>query len=427
MGLLDRRPPPGLGASGWAATVATWLVPGVADAETLAVWLRLAAETRDFPVEGDLEPVKQWFRDSFVAVAGKSIAERHVVDRLLAGLAQSASPAEFARQWLRRKALYPLVEYGDENLLQLPGLNIGSPVERVLVRHIPLVFPLPGPLHGEVCDCMRRAVRSARLQHPTRFEDAALRLNALWDGLAEELQGWLDIQPRGMTLRAAAHLQQLPGFAGSESVRRLVQRYIPPEPVRPWQEIEGDSDGWVTDYSCYVRQCFVRRNLPEADDPGPSFGRWLKEFCGTSYAHPERGYSRLARQVRESLQRGGSVVVVMIDALASHLAAEAVGYFNDYLKEDPTWSSYLLTALPTITEVCKEAVLTGWRPDRCSGGLVPLLCQAYDLREDQVQVAASWQDGERLQVRAKTRLVVYRDNQLDDLVHAFEQLLYTAR
>ena len=59
---------------------------------------------------------------------------------------------------------------------------------------------------------MRRAVRAARMQHPTRFEDAVLRLNALWDGLAEELQGWLDIQPRGMTLRAAAHLQQLTGI-----------------------------------------------------------------------------------------------------------------------------------------------------------------------------------------------------------------------
>ena len=92
------------------------------------------------------------------------------------------------------------------------------------------------------------------------------------------------------------------------------------------------------------------------------------------------------------------VVVVMIDALALHLASEAVGYLEDYLKEGPTWSSHLLTALPTITEVCKEAVLTGWRPDQCGGGLVSLLCKAYDLSEDQVQVAASWQDGERLQV-----------------------------
>jgi hypothetical protein len=111
------------------------------------------------------------------------------------------------------------------------------------------------------------------------------------------------------------------------------------------------------------------------------------------------------------------VVVVLIDTLALHLAKEAVGYFKDYLKEDPTWSSYLLTAVPTITEVCKEAVLTGWRPDQCGGGLVSLLGKAYDLSEDQIQIAASWQDGERLQVNARTRLVVHRDNQLDDQVH----------
>ena len=117
----------------------------------------------------------------------------------------------------------------------------------------------------------------------------------------------------------------------------------------------------------------------------------------------------------------------MIDALALHLAREAVGYLKDYLKEDPTWSSYLLTAVPTITEVCKEAVLTGWRPDQCGGGLVSLLCKAYDLSEDQVQVAASWQDGERLQVNARTRLVVHRDNQLDDQVHRLRQLPCAAR
>ncbi len=187
--------------------------------------------------------------------------------------------------------------------------------------------------------------------------------------------------------------------------------------MRGWQGIEEDFDGWVTDYAAHLRQCFVRRELPDVDDQGTVFGRWLKECYGLCDTHPERGYGRLARQVRESLQRGRSVVVVLIDALASHLAKEAVGYLKDYLKEEPTWSSYLLAAVPTITEVCKEAVLTGRRPDQCSGGLVSLLCKAYDLSEDQIQVAASWQDGERLQVKPGTRLVIHRDNQLDDQVH----------
>ena len=117
-------------AQGWAATIAALLAPGITDANTLADWLRLLTAATDFPVEGDLEPVKQWFRDSFATVAGRSIAGKDVVDRLLAGMAASPSPAEFARNWLRRKALHPLAEYGNENLLQLPGLNIGSPVER---------------------------------------------------------------------------------------------------------------------------------------------------------------------------------------------------------------------------------------------------------------------------------------------------------
>lgn len=415
--LLNRERPASLVSGDWATTIAAWLVPGINDAGTLSNWLRLAACAVDFPVEVTQEPLRAWFRKSLLAVANCSIGEKDVVDRLAVAMAQSLSPAEFARLWLRRKALHPLAEYGAENLLQLPGLNVGSPLERTLTRHIPLVFPLPEHVHREVCECMRRAVRTARVQHPNRFEDAVLRLNALWDGLAEELQTWLEIQPRGMTLRAAAHLQQLPGFSESDPARRLVQRYTPPEPVRTWQGLEDDFDGWVANYAGYLRHCFVRRELPEADDPAANFGRWLREHYGVSYTHPERGYCRLARQVRESLQRGRAVVVVMIDALALHLLQECSGYLKDHLKEEPTWSSHLLAPVPTITEVCKQAILTGFRPNQCNGSLSSLLCQAYDLTSDQVQISASWQDGDRLQIGENTRLVVHRDNQLDDHVH----------
>ena len=173
-------------------------------------------------------------------------------------MAQSPSPAEFARKWLRRKALYPLAEYGSENLLQLPGLNIGSPVERYsgAARSVGISPAGAAPQARFAIACAGPFGR-LELQHPTRFEDAVLRLNALWDGLAEELQGWLEIQPRGMTLRAAAHLQQLPGFAESDPARRLVQRYTPPEPVRAWQGIEEDFDGWVTDYAA-LRAAMLR-------------------------------------------------------------------------------------------------------------------------------------------------------------------------
>ena len=105
-GLLERERPVGLAARGWEATVAGWLVPGIADTDSLADWLRLAGASTDFPVEVAVEPLMNWFRDSFLAAAGRSIVEKDVVDRLAEAMAQSASPAEFAREWLRRKALY---------------------------------------------------------------------------------------------------------------------------------------------------------------------------------------------------------------------------------------------------------------------------------------------------------------------------------
>ena len=245
-----------------------------------------------------------------------------------------------------------------------------------------------------------------------------LRLNALWDGLAEELQGWLEIQPRGMTLRAAAHLQQLAGFAESDPARRFVHRFTPPEPVQAWQGIEEDFDGWVTDYAEYLARLLYPSRVARRRRSGcqlwplvkgalwrqlcPSRSRLLSprpQVTGITTARPFRG--------------SGSDRMLLLRTWCGR----PLDILKDYLKEEPTWSSYLLTAVPTITDVCKEAVLTGWRPDQCNGSLVSMLCRAYDLTDDEIQLAASWQDGERLQVNARTRLVVHRDNQLDDQVH----------
>ena len=38
--------------------------------------------------------MKEWFRDSLLAVAGRSIAEKDIVDRLVATMSQSPSPAD---------------------------------------------------------------------------------------------------------------------------------------------------------------------------------------------------------------------------------------------------------------------------------------------------------------------------------------------
>jgi len=83
-------------------------------------------------------------------------------------------------------------------------------------------------MQAEVSSHVCRAIRTAHLGQKHTFEQVALCLNAIWDGAADELDRWLQVDPRGMTEAAAQHLAALPGFSSSESAQRLVSLFAPP-------------------------------------------------------------------------------------------------------------------------------------------------------------------------------------------------------
>ena len=64
--------------------------------------------------------------------------------------------------------------------------------------------------------------------------------------------------------------------------------------------------------------------------------------------------------------------------------------------------------------MCKEAIVTGQFPSQCNGNLAQGLARAYRLPAEKLLLAAQWKDAERVQVTAQTRLLVYRDNRLDE-------------
>jgi hypothetical protein len=107
-------------------------------------------------------------------------------------------------------------------------------------------------------------------------------------------------------------------------------------------------------------------------------------------------------------------MVVLVDALAVHVAAPALAAFEGQLGEPPTRLRYSFSPVPTITEVCKEAILGGALPDACHGDLPRTLARRYGLTGEQLQLAAHWQDAERVRVSRPVRLLVYRDNRLDE-------------
>ena len=416
--LLDRQPPEGP-ASSWPRAVATWLIPGIAQVASLQEWLFLTASADGFPEQLDAGPLRAWFQESFIDATRKTALSKDIIVNLTAALEQSTSLKEFARVMLLRRALLPLADYGPKNPLRSPSVNLGSAHQRALARFLPFAFPLPPSLHVEVSEEMRRAVQNARVKHPGSFEDAVLKLNALWDGVVEELAVWLDMEPRGMTAKSAAHLLQLPGFAENECAHRLVELFTPPHPVAAWPGLEDTFDAWIAEYARYVRRCFVRRDLPAADgDPATPFSRWLKDHETVGFTHPERAYCAIAKRIQGLLADGRSVVLILVDAMATHVLQDAIGYFSDHFGEEATWSSYVFAPIPTVTDVCKEAVLTGELPDKCGGNLATALCKTYGLDTAELQIASSWQGGERLRIGQGTRLVVYRDNRLDDQLHS---------
>lgn len=413
--LLRRGGPGRLVQANWGATIAEWMLPGIADASSLQDWLVLAASGIDVTEPLDLPPVSEWLSERLRLLAAASIAVPDVVTDLVEKLRECESPVTFAERLLRRRALLPMLRPALDRALAVPGLPGESALDLARASHLPLQFPLPAPLHGEVSRLMCRAVRAAQFENVDSFERAVADLNALWDGMDVELDSWLQANPRGMTEAAARHLASLPGYAACESVRRLVRLYAPPAAVARWTDLDESFDQWVNSYGSYIERMFFRRTLPcEAEDPAGPFGKWVKANPTVFFNHPERGYLSVAGTVQKALQAGRQVIVLLVDALAIHVIEAALEGFEKALGTTPTRVRYSFCPVPTITAVCKEAILGGMYPEQCHGNLQQTLLKRYGLPPAQLTLAAHWQDAERVRITPSVRLLVHRDNRLDE-------------
>lgn len=416
--LLDLSPPDDMLDDGWPATVASWLIPGVAKAETLDQWFRVTGDAQNrFADQYGTDPVSSWIQERFSGLAAEEISSREVVSELRAKLTRAESPVAFANEWMRRKACLPLTKQSLDNPFRIVGMDHESAQDRAIASQLPLPFPLPSNLHKEVSQHFCRAIQTVRIKERHRLSEAAQSLNAIWQGVPEEIDSWLKIYPKGLTNSAASHLPTLPGFEASGLLRKIVEWYRPPETIAPWTGMTDVVEEWIASYSLFIRNCFLRRYLDESDDPALEFGRWLRDHHSVSFDHHKYSYCRVAKAVQKALHDNRTVLLVMVDALPIHLASDIIDYMNNGLGDEPTNSSYMFVPVPTVTSVCKEAVLTGRFPCECGGDLRSQLKTRYGLEEEELHVAANWQDAERLHIESETRLIVYRDNRIDDQLH----------
>ncbi|HBJ34341.1 MAG TPA: hypothetical protein DDZ51_06175 [Planctomycetaceae bacterium] len=420
--LLQYPAPESLFNDDWEATIASWLIPGIERAATLEQWLRIASSAEDrFERDYGSGPVSLWIQRQFLelAVATDELATHDFASSLQAELIRATSPVAFAKKWVRYKAILPLTSPALDNPIRIPsaGSQAISVRDRQLAGRLPLIFPLPSTINEDVSKLFCHAIRRSRLNEKHRLSEAVLSLNAIWPGVAEEIRTWLEIYPKGLNHAASQHLSKLQGFESNESIRKIVDRFRPPDPVPAWPGLTDNLEAWVHSYSKYIRSCFHRRDLNEADDPAIGFGRWLKDHATICFDHHRHSYFRVAQAVQQALTAERTVFLVMIDALPIHQSDDMIGFLSDNLGEQPTNSSCLFVPLPTVTEVCKEAILTGKLPSECRGDLKSQLQQRYNLSETEIHLSGNWKDAERFQSTAEIKLVVYRDNRLDDQLH----------
>lgn len=416
---LLKRPVPQL-KEDWAATLSEWLFPGITDATTMQEWLVAAATSTDVPEPLSLPQVVGWLCERFRQLSAQVIPPSEVVANLTEQLRETASPSSFAKGLIWRCAILPLIRPDIDRALSGPGLPSETAQDIARAKYVPLPFPLPEPMHAEISRQMSRAVFTAQLERPETFEQVAMTLNAFWGGVSDELDRWLQVNPRGMSEAAARHLSNLPGFATDETAKRIVELFSPPPIVARWTDLDDSFDQWVSAYARYIERMFYRRTLPlQGEDPAEPFAKWVKANPTVFFNHPDKGYFCVAGLVQRALQSGRPVILVLVDALAIHVAGNALAAFTAELGKEPTSLRYSFSPVPTITEVCKEAILGGILPEECSGNLSQTILRRYELTKEQLQLAAHWQDAERVRVTKGVRLLVYRDNRLDENLSTF--------
>lgn len=407
-GLLKMDPPKQI-LEDWPSIICSWFIPGITKVSTLKGWLEKVAQATSFPSGSQSGSIHEWLVNKFKSVASSTIDSPETLRYLADKLANAASPSRFAQEWSTRTAMLPLLKVASP--LRIPNSSFDSPIDLVHAKYLPLLFPCP--CEKTISEKMKQAINRAR-NNGKDFTEVVLALNAIWDGVAEELDQWLKINPRAMTLEASKHLKGLAGFATNNSAKMLVDYYSPPDAVPSWNGINENFDDWVNKYIYFIRKSFLRRDLAEASvDPAENFAKWLKHNYTASF-HPEKGYGVIAESVQRRLSEGRLVILLMVDALAIHLFHDAVQYISDKLESQPTVHKYLFTPTPTITEVCKNAVLTGFSPIRCQSGLRSDLMKVYKLSDEEIMIASNWNDAERLQIKSNTKLLLYRDNRIDD-------------
>lgn len=175
---------------------------------------------------------------------------------------------------------------------------------------------------------------------------------------------------------------------------------------------------WADEYLKFAKMQFQRNLYPE-QKLTDGFEEWIISQTLRAQS-PPYGWREVSKKVSQSLSEKKVVVLIIVDALGSLLVEELIKNINTSLQDSINLEyTNLFTLLPTLTEVCKIAVATGYESFKLPSNTEHALLLAYKeylLDPSELQVIKSWKEGDRF-INEGTKLVVYFENQLDEQLH----------
>lgn len=224
------------------------------------------------------------------------------------------------------------------------------------------------------------------------------------------------------TLLSQALLDKLHTFTSPESQDLLtaLQQRLDSYPLLDATAIVDDVLNWSSAYFDYCRKAFLAKQ-PLDDSVNLSFSDWLlaQQARISRSVHDWRSVSD---QACSYLEQAYTVVIIMVDALSALNQDILLDELNS-LDHLTLRQQMLFSPLPTLTEVCKMAVLTG-QPvsNQQSGNQEAILRHAYQnylVEEKSLKVIQSWaESSERTErIEEQTQLMVLFENRLDERLH----------
>lgn len=178
---------------------------------------------------------------------------------------------------------------------------------------------------------------------------------------------------------------------------------------------------WFGRYLEYASRRFIAGQEPD-EAVSVSFSNWVLHQQAR-ISRSDMDWRRVAGLIRQYLSAAQDtrVIVCMVDALSALHMDELREALNTHANTDHAVidEKILIAPYPSLTEIGKNAVLTGKPADQTSGDPENRLWQAFQAvlpSRDTIHVVKSWESRNQ-PIPEQARLVVYLENRIDERLH----------